>query len=129
MNVDLMKQILMANTDYWVFARRVTHSDGKQHGPDEIFMASIPQSINKNTKYEDITLKQVEDLNIIRLDCNVFINVNYPPFQVGISFYEVWKGIPIKSHGKEFLRKALELQSDDIYDYECLAKRVDIDKL
>lgn len=124
MNVDMLKQILMSDTDYWLFARRCTNSDGRQRGPDEIFMASIPQKFGKNQKYQDITLMEIEDLNRIRLDCNVFINIDYPPFQIGVSFYEVWKGFPIYRHGKEFLKAALELNSNDIFDYKVLCDKI-----
>lgn len=113
MNIDFIKEVLMSRSEYWVVARKVNNYD-------QIILIVIPKDIKRGLNYEEITLQDVEKLHGSYIEQNVFINTDYPPFQQNISFSDMYKGYPINSKIKEFMIKALELKSDNIYQYKAL---------
>lgn len=119
MNINFIKEVLMSKSEYWVVARKRNDYDQI----DQIILIVIPKGIKRGLKYEEITLQDVEKLHGSYIEQNVFINTDYPPFQQYISFSDMYKGYPINSNIKEFMIKALELESDDIYQYKALIEQ------
>jgi hypothetical protein len=64
----------------------------------------------------------------VSLDGNVYLNESYAPFQLGVNLYHVTEVFPIPSRQREFMIKALELKSHDIYDYKKLIDEICIDQ-
>ena len=126
MEIDFLKKVLMNNSNYWVVAKRNsfrTFFEWKQ-GEDSIMLVSFP-GIEVNLKYEEITLKHIEDLYKLRLDFNIFLNEDYPPFQFGQSLYDVYDGFSLENTPvKKFLIAALQLGSNTLYEYEKLKKEI-----
>lgn len=119
-NLDLLKRILTSGEEYWIVAKRNSTLRGDVKFKDSILFVCIPYSINVHLRPENILLSEVEKLYDAELP-NVFINEPYAPFQHGQRLSGCYEGFPVKSDKKEFLIKALALQSDNLYDYKELA--------
>ena len=129
MRSDLLKQILETDHVYWVVAKENTANEYCRtvRKDDSILFIAIPQNVKRGSKYEEITLKEFEDLKHLYMDSNIFLSPeNYPPFQLYISFSSLHDGFPITIHNKninEFIVKAIELKSTDIYKIKELHDR------
>lgn len=120
-NLDFLKEILMSKHEYWVVAKKNESRTLARTitGEDYIILTCIPYSIRRGLTYEEITLKDLEDLQRVEMQ-NIYLNTDYPPFQTGQSFYEVYKGFPITSDVQKFLIKSLSLESNRLWDYKEL---------
>ena len=116
MNIDFIKEILMSTAEYWIVAKKTEYKRDK----DQIVFIAIPKDIKRGLKYEEITLQEVEKLHWACIEQNIFINTDYPPFQQYITFGDMYKGYPIEHKTKEFLLKALDLKSNELYEYKAL---------
>lgn len=119
MRSDLLKQILETDHTYWVVAKENTANEYCRtvRKDDSILLISIPQNVKRGLEYEEITLKQFEELKHSYMDSNIFLSPeNYPPFQLYISFSSLHDGFPVTINKiNEFIIKAIELKSTDIY--------------
>ncbi len=126
MRSDLLKQILETEHTYWVVAKRNTAREYMRNvdKEDSILFISIPGKVKRGIKYEDITLKQFEDLKHSYMDSNIFLSTeNYPPFQLYVSFSDLHDGFPVTIHPKkinEFIIKSIELKSTNMYQFKSL---------
>jgi len=121
-NIDLLKEILMTDFEYWIVAKKefTSRLGEMSREPDQILLISIPPEIKRGLEYDDIKLKDVVKLYTSYADKNIFITGECPPFQLYISFRGIYAGFPIKKNIKQFMVAALELKSNDIYDYKKL---------
>ena len=112
----------MSTAEYWIVAKETEYRDcfETKRGKDQIVFIAIPKDIKRGLKYEEITLQEVEKLHNAYIEQNIFINTDYPPFQQYITFRDMYKGYPIEYKVKEFLLKALDLKSDELYKYKAL---------
>lgn len=122
MNIDFIKEILMSTAEYWIVAKETEYRDcfETKRGKDQIVFISIPKDIKRGLKYEEITLQEVEKLHNAYIEQNIFLNTDYPPFQQYITFRDMYKGYPVEYKIKEFVSKALDLKSDELYEYKVL---------
>lgn len=123
MNIDFIKEILTSTAEYWIVAKKTEyreHFETKEGCKDLIVFIAIPKDIKRGLKYEEITLQEVEKLHSAYIEQNIFINTDFPPFQRGVTFSDMYKGYPIEYKIKEFLLKALDLKSDKLYEYKTL---------
>ena len=122
MNIDFIKEILMSTAEYWIVAKKTEYRDcfETKRGKDQIVFISIPKDIKRDLKYEEITLQEVEKLHNAYIEQNIFLNTDYPPFQQFITFRDMYKGYPVEYKIKEFVSKALDLKSDELYEYKVL---------
>ena len=122
MNIDFIKEILMSTAEYWIVARKTEYREyfETKRGKDQIVFIAIPKDIKRGLKYEEITLQEVEKLHNAYIEQNILINTDYPPFQQGITFRDMYKGYPIEYKIKEFMLKALDLKSNELYEYKAL---------
>lgn len=122
MNIDFIKEILMSTAEYWVVAKKTEYREyfETKRGKDQIVFIAIPKDIKRGLKYEEITLQEVEKLHFAYIEQNIFINTDYPPFQQYITFRDMYKGYPIEYKIKEFMLKALDLKSNELYEYKAL---------
>ena len=122
MNIDFIKEILMSTAEYWIVAKKTEYRDcfETKRGKDQIVFISIPKDIKRGLKYEEITLQEVEKLHNAYIEQNIFLNTDYPPFQQYITFRDMYKGYPVEYKIKEFVLKALDLKSDELYEYKVL---------
>ena len=122
MNIDFIKEILMSTAEYWIVAKKTEYRDcfETKRGKDQIVFISIPKDIKRGLKYEEITLQEVEKLHNAYIEQNIFVNTDFAPFQQYIAFRDMYKGYPIEYKVKEFLLKALDLKSDELYKYKAL---------
>lgn len=127
-NLDFLKAVLMSDAEYWIVAKRNEYPNSRSE-PDSIILISFPYTIKTGMKYEDIKLSDIEGLSRVSLDMNIFINKPYAPFQRYTSFYNIYKGYPVKKNIKQFMIDALALNSDSIYDYKELLEKEDTEKL
>lgn len=122
-NIDFLTKILVnGENEYWVVAKKdyVNQYGSIKRLPDQIIMLCIPHNIQRGLSREEIKLVDLERLKNVSIDCNVFLNTEYSPFQLGQTFYEIYNGFPITCKPKDFLIEALALKSDNIYDYQDL---------
>lgn len=120
-HLDVVKQILMSNTEYWVFEKRETFRDGDE---TQIIFAAIPRNIQIGLEYDKITLKQVDQFDRLHLDSNVFLSHPYAPFQIGISFSNIINGFPLDEYAFDFFDRAIQLKSKNYYEYKALYKEI-----
>ena len=122
MNIDFIKEILMSTAEYWIVARKTEYREyfETKRGKDQIVFIAIPKDIKRGLKYEEITLQEVEKLHNAYIEQNIFLNTDYPPFQQFITFRDMYKGYSVEYKIKEFVSKALDLKSDELYEYKVL---------
>jgi hypothetical protein len=122
MKIDFIKEILMSTDEYWIVAKETSTTQffETKRGDDQIIFIAIPSDIKRGLKYEDITLKEIEKLHNSYVNQNIFINLDYPPFQTYISFSGIYKGYPVNYKIKEFLINCFALKSNQLYDYKDL---------
>ena len=122
MNIDFIKEILMSTAEYWIVAKKTEYREDfeMKRGKDQIIFIAIPKDIKRGLKYEEITLQEVEKLHNAYIEQNIFLNTDYPPFQQYITFRDMYKGYPVEYKIKEFMLKALDLKSSELYDYKAL---------
>jgi hypothetical protein len=127
MDIEIIKQVLMSEDEYWVFAIKTTSNNyGRfERGEDQVIFAALPPDVERGLKYEDITLKHIEMFDRLRLDLNIFLGQPYAPFQRGITFHDVYKGFPVKN-SRVFIIAALQMESKDYYEYKKLAETFDL---
>ena len=128
MNIDFIKEILMSTAEFWIVAKKTEYIEyfETKRDKDQIVFIAIPKDIKRGLKYEEITLQEVEKLHWACIEQNIFINTDYPPFQQYITFGDMYKGYPIEHKTKEFLLKALDLKSNELYEYKALIEVVTI---
>ena len=122
MNIDFIKEILMSTAEYWIVAKETEYREyfENKRDKDQIVFIAIPNNIKRGLKYEEITLQEVEKMYRAYIEKNIFINTDFPPFQQCITFSDMYKGYPVEYKIKEFMLKALDLKSDELYDYKAL---------
>ncbi len=123
MNVRVLEQILTSDVEYWIFKKRNTDCHNIEFRPS-IFMAVIPINILRFDNREDIKLIDLEGLVRVCLDGNIFLNEDYPPFQMGQDLHDVIEVYPIICNSREFLIKAMQLKSDNIRDYKNIIDEI-----
>lgn len=126
-NLDVIKQILMSEAEYWLIAKKnyVMRYHELERIEDQIYFVSFPETIPRGLKYEEIKLKHVEQLYNTEIECNIMLSEPYvQPFQVGITLRDVWKAIPVEAEAREFLTAALNKPNGDIYYYESLYHQI-----
>jgi len=121
-NVDFLKEVLMSNAEYWIVAKEVKVNRGfrSERERDHIMFISIPKDIKRGLKYEEITLQELEKLNRSYCEQNIYINTDYPPFQLYGTFSDIYIGFPVTHKIREFIINSLALGSDAIWEYKQL---------
>lgn len=118
-NLDFLAKVLSSNNHYWIVSKQNDSTQGRMK--DSIILMAIPNGVHFNIQREDIKLTDLEKLNASYMDQNIFLNQPYPPFQQGITFYNVNDGFPIDGEGlnvKEIMTRALSIKSDSLYEYK-----------
>lgn len=125
-NINFLSKILSTDHEYWIVAKKNEYNTIARQGRDKdtIIYLTIPKNIERNIKYDEIKLVDLERLQKANMDCNIFLNESYPPFQIGQSFYDIFDGYPVERNQKQLLIKALELESDNLWDYKKLIDEV-----
>ncbi len=119
-DVKMIQQVLVSDAMYWIAARETRYSKygTMERGDDQIVLIAIPDDIPRGMQYEEILLKDVERAGDVPIEKNIFINNDYPPFQLGLSLKDFYLMFPITCDVKAFLDKAFELKTNDIWDYK-----------
>jgi len=107
--LDILKKVLTKEERYWLF---MNETGG-------IFLGRIPEGIKRGAKEEDLLYKDLKKLQNIWIE-NVYLNRPFAPFQNGVGFDTVVWADPISDDVDihAFLKKALILESDDIWEYK-----------
>jgi hypothetical protein len=121
-NVDFLKEVLMSDAEYWIVAKEVKVNRGfrPEREKDHIMFIAIPKDIKRGLKYEEITLQELEKLNRSYCEQNIYINTDYPPFQLYGKFSDIYTGFPVTHKIRQFMLDALALGSDEIWKYKEL---------
>jgi hypothetical protein len=131
-NIDFLKQILTSGCEYWIAAKKeyANQYGDMKRGPDSIWLIAVPieENLHVPQKEDEILLKDVERLRSLPLH-NIAITENYPPFQHGQTLYDFYTGYPIKENIKEVIIKALQLKSNNIYEYKELVEPAKTEEL
>jgi hypothetical protein len=119
-NLDFLAKVLSSNNHYWIVSKR---NEGTQNHrfKDSIILIATPNRLKINIDRKEILLTDLEDFRSQYMDKNIYLNEPYPPFQQGISFYDIYDGFPIDIEGtkiKEIMIKALTIKSDSLYEYK-----------
>lgn len=126
-NINLLKRILLNKDDwYWCFAMKHEYREHCQtkRGDDYIVVSCLPEGTPKGLKKNEILLTHLEALQTATVPV-LYLCKSYPPFQIGQTMYNIWDGFPIKINSiHEFIRKGIELESTDIFDYNSLYKKI-----
>jgi hypothetical protein len=129
MNVSILEKILTSEQEYWILRKNNdTYGINAQSFKPSVIMCVIPKEITQGLKREDIKLTDLEELQSIYFT-NIFLNEDYPPFQSGQDFHNITEAYPIPCKQKEFLIKALALDSDDIWDYKKIIDEICINTI
>lgn len=120
MEIDFLRQVLSTEHEYWCVARKDHASNCGRYEriKDQIIFVSIPKDIPRCIQPDKILLLDVEKLERSSMDCNIFLNENYAPFQICQTFRDVYKAFPVAKMQREFLISAMQLESDSLYEYE-----------
>lgn len=123
-NLSFLKEILTTRHEYWIVARKQEYNEyGRmKRGKDSIWFIVIPHDVRRELKPDEILLSEVEDLRNRQLQ-NIAISEPFPPFQHGISLYSVHSGYPITGNIKEALKKILNADCGDLWDYKELLNK------
>jgi len=113
MTIETYSKILQSNSEYWLIERV------EYHGANSIIFCAIPHSVTLGIKKEDIKLSDLEALDRCQIT-NVFLNKDFPPFQLYQQLGDVRDAFPVTGNIKEFLKKAIQIDSNNIYDYKEL---------
>lgn len=115
--LSFYKKVLTSDDEYWIISE--SHSDSHNNRQDDhIYLIVIPATIRRNIKYEEITLSELEEFQRSYMEGNIPLSQSYPPFQRGISFYNVYEGFPITKNVREVMIEALKLKSNSLWDYK-----------
>lgn len=118
-NNSFLSRILQGNATYWVIVKREIYAHLPQK--ESIWFFAIPDGLSVGLKYENILLKDVEELGDKHILQNIPLSDPYPPFQYGISLHDAIDGFPIESGSiKEFIAKALIVGTNNLEDYRKL---------
>lgn len=118
MYTDFLREIFISTNEYWIVAKKTTYRDcfETRQGNDQILFISIPQGLRRGIKYDEITLAEMELLSNANID-NIYLSEDYPPFQLYTTLREVYNGYPVTCNVKPFLINALQLNSNELYNY------------
>ena len=123
MNVNVLETILTSECEYWLLRKENKNNCNDELQPS-IIMVVIPYRINSGKKRNDIKLIDLEELESIDLNGNIYLNQPYAPFQANVRLFNVTDAYPISCSQRDFLIESLHMDSDDIWKYKEL-----IDKL
>jgi len=118
-NIRLLTEILTTTHDYWVVDRVIDYPT--QRDDHQIIFIGIPGNVPRGLAREDIKLSHLEDLQRTEIIGNMFLNWEYPPFQQGITFYDICKGFALTQGHTAFLKLAVDLQSEDLFKFQQIA--------
>ena len=122
MNIDILTKILTTTDEYYIGLKRgVTQTITQHKYDDEVIFFSPPQ-IKRGLKREDISLKDLEQAEKAPILTNIWLSTDYSPFQHGFSLGSLCSIYTIKTNVVTFLKKAYELKSSDLWEYEKLDK-------
>jgi len=128
MDLDIIKEILTKKDEYYIGAKKTYRLENgtEKIGKDQIILFAIPPQIARNIKVNDIKLSEVEALNDCYIDNNIFLNNDYPPFQLGINFSKIYAVYPLTDVKKinKLMLEALKLESSKLDDYIDLIKKL-----
>jgi hypothetical protein len=119
----------MSDVEYWIVAKMdyINRYGSTERCDDQIIFISIPQGIRRGLKREEIFLTDLEKLGGSYIDCNIYLNQDYPPFQRGQTLSDVYIGFPVefvREKTKQFMIDILTINSRSIYDYYELIKKL-----
>lgn len=122
MHIDFLKQVISTTHDYWCVAREDHASNCGRYEriKDQIIFLSIPKDIPRGVEPKEILLSDAEKLERSNMDCNIFLNEPYAPFQIVQTFRGVYRAFPVIEKQREFIIAAMQMEVDDLYEYEKL---------
>lgn len=126
-NISFLTEILTTEHEYWVVAKKsMAAMMGRyERQKDQILFIGIPPKIDRMVNKKEIKLTQLEDLRRSEIFGNIYLSENYTPFQWGQDFYNIYKGYPIPNNiVNDFLRKAMDLKSNDLYEYKKIIDEI-----
>lgn len=125
-NYEFYSKLLENDGDYWCIAKETSYGSCArlEKGKNDILFISLPSTIKTGQKREELKFDDVAKIRYMNIDCSIHLSENYAPFQLGQTFYSAYAGFPIKQYVREFLKEALKIQSNDLYDYEKLYQQV-----
>lgn len=128
METEFFKKVMTSHDGYWVVSKK---KEGREYGDwvrknDTIVFIAIPEKWKRGLKPNEILLIDVENYQREFIDCNIYLNEAYPPFQQGQSLSDVTDGFPVKTELgiNEFIAQAIQLESDNLFDYKKLMDRI-----
>ena len=125
-NYNFYSQILESDAEYWCVAKEVTSRQffEDKRESDEILFISLPSEIKTGQTKDEIKFVDVDAIKSMHITCSVHLSGIYTPFQVGQTFYSIYKGFPVKTNIREFFEEAMKLKSKDLWNYEKLYKEI-----
>ncbi|MFT6841372.1 MAG: hypothetical protein ACJASR_000132 [Psychroserpens sp.] len=126
MNIEILTEILTSTDDYYIGTKRgITTNMTQEKYKDEVIFFSPPQ-VKRGLARNDITLRDLEELENAPILTNIWLSNKYPPFQHGFSLSDISQLHCINSSSHDFLREASNLKSSDIWEYEQIDKILNI---
>lgn len=128
MHYEFLSKIMQSGSNYWCVSKmdRVNNCGRDERLGDQIILIAIPYTITLNIPADQVKFVDLEKLGRVDVD-NIFLNVDYPPFQYNVTLYDVYDGFPLDQGCiRDFLKQALSLKSDQpgIYAYKELYKQI-----
>lgn len=104
--------------EYWILSKRNPGNSTSSDFPDDVVLAVVSSGVAYKTNYLDLTIREVEEIKNKDLAGNIFLTSGYAPFQTGQRLSDFYDGFPLKDVNiLDYMVKALELDSRDIYQY------------
>lgn len=128
-NLPFLEKILASTAEYWVVAKENHYREygESKRGSDDIILIGISSEVAvRPTKIDDLIIGDVRKIGNYPLKKNIYLTGNYGPFQYGLVLSSFYDGFPIEDGVpvKEFIIKALQLESNDWLEYKKLAESI-----
>jgi hypothetical protein len=120
-NQEFLSDVVATTDEYWVVAKQCfnrVYFETKRTD-DSILLISIPQ-FERGRNFEELTVREVRQIENMPVDTNIPLSDSYSPFQWGYRMKDFYRGFRVRGNCREFLIKALQLDSSDIHEYESL---------
>ena len=121
-NIDFLVKLLESNQEYWVVSKKTSYRKYMEtkRGEDCIILIVIPEEFKMGINKEDIKFTDLDKLNNKHIVCNIYLNTEYPPFQLGLQFNDVYDGFELGKNINTFISESISLDSNNLSDYKSL---------
>ena len=124
MNKQFIREVFKNEHDYFVIEQKAYQNPHSIHtAKNSIILIRIPDELYKIIRKHDgnadtLTLKELEQIEGIVIDSNVYLNEPFTPFQLGLRISDVHNHYGVNNVDRDTVVIALQASDDlDLWDY------------